>query len=385
MRTVLACVALALSPLGAPLEAVSQDQNPRRPQDPVEPFPYLSEDVRYPNSAGGNTLAGTFTRPSSEGPFPAVILIAGSGRADRNEALMGHRPFLVLSDHLTRQGIAVLRFDKRGVGDSTGDFAAATSQDFASDVLAGVAYLKTRDDVDVEAIGLAGHSEGGLIGPMAAVASEDVSFLVLMAGPGVNGERILQGQRVLIARASEVPEAVIARSQALLGAVLQVLKSGTDTERNREAIARIVRGGLQGAGTEDRARLGITDEASLERVVAAQLQQLQVEQLNTPWFRYLLTYEPAETIAQVTVPVLAINGENDLLVPYEKNLDANEAALVRGGNADFEIHALPGLNHLFQTSETGAPSEFRTIEETWSVDAMELIAEWVLRTVERRD
>ena len=385
MRTLLVCLTIALPSLGLPMEIASQDQNPRRPQDPVEPFPYRSEDVRYPNPESGNTLAGTFTRPFSPGPFPAVILIAGSGRADRNEALMGHRPFLVLSDHLTQQGIAVLRFDKRGVGESTGDFAAATSRDFASDVLAGVAYLKARDDVDAEAIGLAGHSEGGLIAPMAAVASEDVGFLVLMAGPGVNGERILQGQRALIARASGVPEQAIARSQQLLNVVLQVLKSGTDTERNREAIAGIVRAGLQGASAEDRARLGITDEPSLERAVAAQLEQMQVGQLNTPWFRYLLTYEPAQTIARVRVPVLAINGQNDLLVPWEENLDEIEAALVRGGNADFEIHALPGLNHLFQNSETGAPSEFRTIEETWSVEAMELIADWILRTVERRD
>ena len=385
MRTLLVCLTIALPSLGAPMEVASQDQKPRRPQDPVEPFPYRSEDVRYPNPESGNTLAGTFTRPSSAGPFPAVILIAGSGRADRNEALMGHRPFLVLSDHLTQQGIAVLRFDKRGVGESTGDFAAATSRDFASDVLAGVAYLKARDDVDAEAIGLAGHSEGGLIAPMAAVASEDVSFLVLMAGPGVNGERILQGQRALIARASGVPEEVIARSQQLLNAVLQILKSGTDTERNREAIAGIVRAALQGVSAEDRARMGITDEPSLERAVAAQLEQMQVGQLNTPWFRYLLTYEPAQIIAQVRVPVLAINGRNDLLVPWEENLDEIEAALVRGGNTDFEIHALPGLNHLFQHSETGAPSDFRTIEETWSVEAMELIADWILRTVERRD
>lgn len=384
MRTWSVLLTIALPSLGVPMEVASQDQNPRRPQDPVEPFPYVSEDLRYPNPESGNTLAGTFTRPSSGGPFPAVILIAGSGRADRNEALLGHRPFLVLSDHLTQQGIAVLRFDKRGVGESTGDFAAATSRDFASDVLAGVAYLKTRDDVDAEAIGLAGHSEGGLIAPMAAVASEDVSFLVLMAGPGVNGERILQGQRALIARASGVPEQAIARSQQLLNAVLQILKSGTDTERNREAIAGIVRAGLQGASAEDRARLGITDEPSLERAVAAQLEQMQVGQLNTPWFRYLLTYEPAQTIARVRVPVLAINGQNDLLVPWEENLDEIEAALVRGGNADFEIHALPGLNHLFQHSETGAPSEFRTIEETWSVEAMELIADWILKTVEGR-
>ncbi len=349
-----------------------------RPQDPVEPYPYVAEDVRYPNPDGGHELAGTFTRPSDGGPFPAVILITGSGPQNRDEALLGHRPFLVLSDHLTRRGIAVLRFDDRGVGESTGDHAAATSSDFASDALAGVAYLKTRDDVDPAAIGLAGHSEGGLIAPIAATRSDDVSYIVLMAGTGVNGERILYAQGALINRAAGATEEQIERNQELQRAMFEILKSEPDPERAAAALTETVRTAFEAMPDAQRAQAGITDDESLDRVV-----NMQVTQFNTPWFRYFLTYEPATVIEQVTVPVLAINGEKDLQVPYEENLREIEAALQRGGNTNYEIHALPDLNHLFQHSETGAPSEYATIEETWSVDVMELIADWILRTTGR--
>ena len=294
-----------------------------RPQDPEEPFPYLAEDVTYANPIGGHTLAGTFTRPASGGPFPAVILISGSGPHDRDGAGVGHRPFLVVADHLTRRGIAVLRYDDRGVGGSTGEFAPATSRDLASDALAAVAYLKGRDDVDPGRIGLAGHSEGGLIAPMVAVESPDVSYIVLMAAPGVRGERLAAAQTELINRAAGVSEEEIAE-------MVEQLKAATATD---------------------------------------------------PWFRYFLTYEPAEMIEQVTVPVLAINGEKDLQVPHEENLREIEAALQRGGNTRYEIRAFPDLNHLFQHAETGAPSEYQAIEETWSVEVMEVIADWILKTV----
>ncbi|MDE2754880.1 MAG: alpha/beta fold hydrolase [Gemmatimonadetes bacterium] len=349
-----------------------------RPQDPVEPYPYVAEDVRYPNPDGGHELAGTFTRPSDGGPFPAVILITGSGPQNRDEALLGHRPFLVLSDHLTRRGIAVLRFDDRGVGESTGDHAAATSSDFASDALAGVAYLKTRDDVDPAAIGLAGHSEGGLIAPIAATRSDDVSYIVLMAGTGVNGERILYAQGALINRAAGATEEQIERNQELQRAMFDILKSEPDPERAAAVLTETVRTAFEAMPDAQRAQAGITDDESLDQVV-----NMQVTQFNTPWFRYFLTYEPATVIEQVTVPVLAINGEKDLQVPYEENLREIEAALQRGGNTNYEIHALPDLNHLFQHSETGSPSEYATIEETWSVDVMELIADWILRTTGR--
>lgn len=349
-----------------------------RPQDPVEPYPYVAEDVRYPNPDGGHVLAGTFTRPGEGGPFPAVILITGSGPQNRDEALMGHRPFLVLSDHLTRRGIAVLRFDDRGVGESTGDFASATSRDFASDALAGVAYLKARDDVDPKAIGLAGHSEGGLVAPIAATQSEDVGFIVLMAGPGVTGERILYAQGALIARAGGASEERIARSRAQQETIYDILKSEPDPDQAAEVLTGAVRAAFEAMTEAERSQVGVADEASLDQAVAAQIQQV-----NTPWFRYFLTYDPAPVIEQVTVPVLAINGEKDLQVPYEENLREIEAALQRGGNANYEVHALPGLNHLFQHAETGVPSEYAGIDETWSAESMELIAEWILRTVGR--
>ena len=359
------------------LERVSEEETDvSRPQDPIEPYPYLAEDVTYPNPDGGHTMAGTFTRPADGGPFPAVILISGSGPQDRNEALMGHRPFLVLADHLTRRGIAVLRYDDRGVGQSTGAFATATTPDFASDALAAVAYLKTRDDVNPAAIGLAGHSEGGVVAPIAAAESDDVSYIVLMAGTGVNGERILYAQGALILRAGGATEDAIASNRARQERIFEVFKSEPDPERAGQAIESIIRASLETATDAELALAGITDSASAETVIAA-----QVQQLNTPWFRYFLTYEPAEMIEQVTVPVLAINGEKDLQVPHEENLREIEAALQRGGNTRYEIRAFPDLNHLFQHSETGAPSEYQAIEETWSVEVMEVIADWILKTV----
>lgn len=359
------------------LERVSEEEaaGPARPQNPEEPLPYHVEEVSYPNPDGGHVLAGTFTRPEDGGPFPAVILISGSGPQDRDEALMGHRPFLVLSDHLTRRGIAVLRFDDRGVGSSTGNFATATTQDHVSDVLAGVAYLRTRTDVDQGAIGLAGHSEGGLIAPIVAVESDDVSYIVLMAGPGITGEEILYAQGALIARAGGATEEQIAESEAQQRRIYEILKTESDPERAAEMIADVARAAFGELSEAERAQQGITDEASFDRIV-----QMQVQQVNSPWFRYFLTYDPAPTLEQVTVPVLAINGEKDLQVPYEVNLREIEAALQRGGNTSYEIHALPDQNHLFQHSETGAPSEYANIEETWSVETMELIAGWILRT-----
>ena len=359
------------------LERVSEeDLAPRRPQNPVEPYPYLAEDVTWPNPDGGHTLAGTFTRPTDGGPFPAVVLISGSGPQDRDEALMDHRPFLVLADHLTRRGIAVLRYDDRGVGESTGNFGTATTPDFASDALAAVAYLKARDDVNPAAIGLAGHSEGGVVAPIAAVESDDVSYIVLMAGTGVNGERILYAQAALIMRAGGASEEDIAANRARQERIFELLKSEPDRERAALALEAFIRANLETASEAERAQLGVTDSASAETVIAA-----QVQQVNTPWFRYFLTYDPATMLERVTVPVLAINGEKDLQVPHEENLREIEAALMRGGNTSYEIRAFPDLNHLFQHSETGAPSEYQAIEETWSVEVMEVIADWILMTV----
>ena len=357
------------------LKQSSEDEGqPRRPQTPEQPFPYLAEDVTYPNPDGGHTLAGTFTRPTSGGPFPAVILISGSGPNDRDvDGSSGHRPFLVLADHLTRRGIAVLRYDDRGVGESTGDFAAATTENFASDALAGVAYLKDRDDVDPGKIGLAGHSEGGVIAPMAAVRSPDIGYIVLMAGPGVNGERVFHAQAALNARADGASEEAIAEIRKRQRAIFEILKSESDPEGGGEAIAAIIRPWLENASVQERALYGIANDTKLETAVEA-----LVQRVSNPWQRYFLTHEPAEVLERVSVPVLAINGTKDLYVPHEENLRAIEAALKRGGNTRYEIHAPPDLNHFFQHAVTGTASESETIEETVAVEVMELIAQWIL-------
>ena len=193
----------------------------KRPQTPKPPFAYKSEDVTYPNKTSGLTLGATLTLPEGKGPFPAALLITGSGAQDRDETLLGHKPFAVIADALTRRGIAVLRVDDRGVGKSTGSQAEATSADFATDVAAGIAYLKTRPEVDPKRIGLVGHSEGGLIGPMvAAKAPDDVAYLVLLAGTGVNGAEILKAQSALILKAAGVNDAIVAANGKLLDAII---------------------------------------------------------------------------------------------------------------------------------------------------------------------
>ncbi|MDE2676507.1 MAG: alpha/beta fold hydrolase [Gemmatimonadota bacterium] len=357
------------------LERSSEDEaETRRPQTPEEPFPYAAEDVTYSNPDGGHSLAATLTRPTDGGPFPAVILISGSGQYERSRTGDGHDAFLVLADYLTRRGIAVLRYDDRGVGESTGDFSTATTEDFASDVLAGVTYLTTRDDVDPGKIGLAGQSEGGLIAPMAAVHSPDVSYIVLLAGPGVNGERISSAQMELRARANGASEEAIAEILQRQTAINEILMSEADPERSQEAIEAIIRTRFGKASVQERLLYSTTDDTSLAMVVSE-----EVRRVNTPWGRYFLTYEPAPTLEKVSVPVLAINGTRDLYVPHEENLREIEAALKRGGNTRYEIRALPGINHFLQHAETGTARESETIEETIAVEVLELVGDWIVR------
>ena len=261
------------------------------------------------------------------------------------------------------------------MGESTGDFSSATSFDFASDVTAAVQFLKTRPDVDPNRIGLAGHSEGGLIAPMVAAESDDLAFIVLMAGPGVTGEEILYAQMALISEAGGASSEDVAKSRAYAERTYAVLKSDKSPEDALVELKEIAEEQMAASTPEELAALGITDE-NRDQMVDAQLSTL-----NSPWFRAFLTYDPSGTLERVSVPVLAINGEKDLQVPYEKNLGEIAAALARGGNTQFETHALPDLNHLFQHAETGHPSEYGTIEETWAPEAMELIANWINETV----
>ena len=328
----------------------------RRPQNPVKPYPYREEEVSYSNPAAKIQLAATLTIPPGKGPFPAVLLIVGSGPHDRDETLMGHKPFLVLADYLTRKGIVVLRADKRGVGKSGGDYSKAVMADFASDAEAGVAYLKTRAEVNPRKIGLVGHSEGGIEAPMAATHDPDVAFIVMMAGPGVPGDEILAQQVVLIGRAAGKSQEEVEKDATIQKEVLATVKKDEDDAALEKDLRSVM------AGKVPEAQMG-----------------MQIKIVSSPWFRDFLKYDPAATLSKVTCPVLDINGEKDLQVPPEQNLPAIRKALTAGGNKNFEVVELPGLNHLFQTAKTGGVGEYGDIEETMSPAALEKVASWILK------
>jgi len=328
----------------------------KRPQVPKKPYPYREEEVTYANRTQNVTLAATFTIPQGKGPFPAVLLITGSGPQDRDESLLGHKPFLILSDYLTRHGIAVLRADDRGTAKSTGVFAGATTADFSTDTEAGVAYLKTRSEVDPHKIGLIGHSEGGVIAPMIAARNKDVSFIVMMAGTGVPGDQILPAQAEAIAVASGTNPDEAAKNAAKEKEMLTLV----ETEKDQSVLEKELKEKM--AGDVPDAQIG-----------------MQIQQITSPWFRYFLTYDPASALRKVTCPVLAINGSLDKQVLPDQNLPAIRKALDEAGNKRVEIDELPGLNHLFQTAKTGAPTEYAEIEETMSPVALEKITSWILK------
>lgn len=334
-----------------------------RPQDPKPPFPYATTDVTV-ESVPGVRLAGTVIMPQGHGPFPAVVFVTGSGPQDRDEALMGHRPFLVIADYLARHGIASLRYDDRGVAKSTGSFDKATSADFSQDAQAAVHYLMHVKGIASNHVGIIGHSEGGLIGPMVAARTRDVAFLVLMSGPGVPGDSILLLQGRAIAVAMGTPEAaadIATKSQRML------LEAVVQARDSLDAVARL-------ATAKDSILAGVPSD---RRAAAAQQIDQGTAQLLSPWFRYFLRYDPRPALRRVHVPVLALGGSLDLQVPARENLAAIDTALREGGNRDYKVEELPKLNHLFQTATTGAPTEYATIDETVAPAALDAIATWI--------
>ena len=357
-------------PIPLTLKKTEKVEDPKRPQEPKPPYPYNEEEVSYPNEKAGLTLAGTFTYPKEGNSFPAVVLISGSGAQNRNEELFGHKPFLVLADYLTRNGIAVLRFDDRGTAKSTGDFSSATTKDFVSDALAGVEYLSSRKEVNKDKIGLIGHSEGGLIAPLAAVESPDVDFIVLMAGTGIIGKELLKKQTALILRANGYDEEKIKRDINVLSQMYEVIVTEKDTSVAREKLKEVF----------DKSYAELTDEEKKEVGDPKQFFNQQIKTLLSPWFRFFLKYDPYPTLTKVKVPVLAINGEKDLQVPPKEDLEMIEKALKEGGNKNYKVVELQGLNHLFQIAGTGSPAEYSKIKETISPVALKTITDWIKET-----
>jgi hypothetical protein len=358
------------------LKRVDKVPEVRRPQEPKRPYPYDEEEIVYENKSAGIKLAGTLTFPRTKGPFPAVLLITGAGPQDRNETLLGHRPFLVLADYLTRRGVAVLRVDDREVGSSTGNFSEATSKDFASDVLAGVGYLKGRKEINPKQIGLIGHSEGGVIAPMVAVQSPDVAFIVMMAGTGLTGEEILYLQSDMILKAAGATDKIVAFIRETQEREFAVIKK----EKNRAIAEKKLREILQWQ-KQVQEKLSKQEQEWLDSL--GDMSELEIKMVLSPWFRQFLTYDPRPTLMKVKCPVLAIIGELDLQVAPKENLCAIEEALKAGGNKHYVVKELPKLNHLFQTAKTGALSEYAKIEETVSPTALELIADWILEQTEK--
>jgi pimeloyl-ACP methyl ester carboxylesterase len=328
----------------------------KRPQNPTRPYPYHEEEVSYENKVQKLTLAATLTAPPGKGPFPVVVLITGSGPQDRDESLMGHKPFLVLSDYLTRKGIAVLRADDRGTGKSTGDFKIATTADFATDTEAGIAYLKTRPEINMHKIGLIGHSEGGIIAPMIAARDPDLAFIVMMAGSGVPGDQVLPAQLEAIEEAGGKSHKEAANDAAQERELIKLVENEKDPALLEKELKDKMTGGMP------EAQIGT-----------------QLKAFTSPWFRYFMTYDPATALRKVACPVLAINGAKDKQVLPEQNLPAIRKALEQAGNKHFVVEELPELNHLFQTATTGAPGEYAEIEETISPVVLEKIANWILQ------
>lgn len=341
---------------------------PARPQEPKPPFPYDAIDVTFRNEPGGATLAGTLTLPRDGGPrHPALILISGSGPQNRDEELFGHKPFLVIADHLTRQGLAVLRYDDRGVASSTGDLANATTDDFADDAQAGLDYLLSRPDIDTARIGLIGHSEGAIVAGLVAARRDDVAFVVLLAGTGVPGLKLLPAQQRLIAETSGVPRDAVDQQVESNRRILTMIVEGKSASELRDAVRALIESQTVGMGGDDRA-------AMLESMTNAALRQA-----DSPWMRRFLVLDPAEPLARVRCPVLALFGEKDLQVPPDLNRPPIEAALAKAGNHDATVLVLPGLNHLFQSTTTGSPAEYAAIEETFAPAALDAMTVWLRR------
>ncbi|SFQ40586.1 alpha/beta hydrolase family protein [Hymenobacter arizonensis] len=345
--------------------AAAKPAGPRRPQTPQPPFPYQSADITFKNEKAGITLAGTYTVPADKGPFPAVVLLTGSGPEDRNSTIFGHQLFAVLADHLTRQGIAVLRFDDRGVGQSGGTQKGMTSADYTTDAQAALAWLRAQPGIVKNKVGLLGHSQGGTAATGAAVLPQGPDFLVLLASPSLPGDEMIVQQSLALTRLQTTDATMLTTVEKQQRTMTQILQKTAD-----DAQARAQLSALYNPTNSTNAQL----LAQLEPQFAAMV---------SPTYRDLLADRPAQTLAKVRCPVLALGGSKDVQVPAKENLAATVAGLKAANNRDVTIKEMPGLNHLFQTATTGGPAEYGTIEETFAPAALQAISSWIVQRTKK--
>lgn len=353
-----------------PTEYSSENVWENRPQRPVGPFPYDDESVTIANTTDDLTLAGTLTIPKTPGKHPAVILISGSGPQDRDETLMEHKPFLVLADYLSRRGIAVLRYDDRGTAKSTGSHGDATTEDFARDASAAVEFLKTHARINSDEIGLAGHSEGGLIAPIVCGLRDDVAFVVLMAATGVDGLTIIESQTDAMVRASKTKPEEQAEVEASLALNRYLVREIVNETLDMDApeLEKLINELIDLQPDEDRER---AEKITREGVEGAK------KRLAGKWMGFFINYDPRPALQAMTCPVLAIIGSKDLQVLPKLNMPEIEKALQKGGNKDVKLVTIDGLNHLFQKCETGSMNEYISIQETWNPEALQHIGDWI--------
>ncbi len=340
-----------------------------RPQEPKKPYPYEEVEVRFPNREAGINLSGILTIPAGPGPFPGAVLVSGSGPQDRDSTIAGHRPFLVWADALTRQGIAVLRYDDRGVGKSEGDFHRATTVDFASDARAALEFLKLQGLVDGRRIGFIGHSEGGLIGPMVAARNRDVAFLVLLAGTGIRGDQLAIMQTEAVSRSRGAGPEAIRKEARMYEKMFRVIETGETAQAAEADLKRTIAETLAGMSDSEKKELNISQDSLLT--------DLQGILADYAWNRFFLGYDPATALRKVRCPVLALAGDKDTQVPADVNLAAIDQALKEAGNKRYITKKLAGLNHLFQTAQTGHPREYSKIDETISPEVIRIVGDWI--------
>jgi pimeloyl-ACP methyl ester carboxylesterase len=356
------------------LEKLSSAFVLKRPQEPKTPFPYKAEEVSFPQIRDGFTLGGMLTLPEGKGPFPAVVMITGSGSQNRDEEIFGHKPFWVIADHLSRSGIAVLRCDDRGVAASGGVAAGATTADFAIDARSAVDYLLKKKEIDPTRLGLVGHSEGGLIAFMLGSEHSDISFIISLAGPGVDGKTILLEQSEYISRLSGVGESVVEDNRIVMDKVYNLMINNETHNTWEEEVIEYTSSYYSNGSA---AQYSEEDIDQIQRNLLA-----SIPEPAYAWMRYFVMSDPTSYFTSITCPVLALNGEKDCQVLAENNINAIKMGLRASGNKQVTTMILPGLNHLFQNCETGLLNEYGTIEETFDQKTLEIMSEWIRQQVD---